>query len=321
MSVYTPLEFDEVAAFLARYDHLQLTQLQATTAGIENSNFFLDVLNKQLQARALVLTVFESVPEKDLPYFARLLEHLQNHGLPVPAPLHDNSGATLQHIRHKPCMLVPRLGGGHIHSPNLAQCAAIGSAMARIHVASNGFELRRQGNFDAGWREESFLRVGHLLSQNDAALMRQQLDRWQQHEQHGQPLPRGVTHGDLFHDNALFDGDRLTGIIDFYYACDDVFVYDLAILVNDWCNNEAGELDGQRYAAVLAGYQEVRTLTAEEIAALPEYLGFAALRFWLSRLVNARDPAKVGVAQKSPEVMKELMIRRMQERPGNHPPG
>lgn len=311
MSVYTPLEFEEVATLLRRYDGLVLQDLKATTTGIENSNFFLQATNAQGRSLALVLTVFESVPEHDLPYFAALLEHLQRQGLPVPAPLRDHSGQPLQRIRDKACMLVPRLGGGHIHTPSLAQCEAIAAALARIHASSSRFPLHRNGDFNTAWRERSYALVGGNLNDADRELLRNQLDRWHHEETLGTVLPRGITHGDLFHDNALFEGDSLSGIIDFYYACDDVFVYDLAILINDWCNGDNGELDPLRHEAVLKGYQSVRVLTTSELRALPDYLGFAALRFWLSRLVNACDPAKVGVAQKSPEAMKQLMLARL----------
>lgn len=311
MSVYTPLEFDEVAAFLARYDGLQLCSLQSTTAGIENSNFFLDVLNTQGQARALVLTVFESVPEHELPYFAALLKHLQTQDLPVPAPLHDLGGQPLQRIKQKACMLVPRLPGGHIQTPNAAQCQAMATALAQIHVSSSGFPLRRRSDFAVDWRERSYALVRPILDSDEQHLLREQLNRWTQRETQGAPLPQGVTHGDLFHDNALFDGDTLTGIIDFYYACDDVFVYDLAILINDWCNDENGALDSTRYDAVMRGYQQIRPLTNAEQQTLPDYLGFAALRFWLSRLVNACDPLKAGVAQKPPQAMKQLLLERL----------
>lgn len=309
MSVYTPLEFEEVATFLARYDGLQLQRLQATTSGIENSNFFLDAIDATGQSKAFVLTVFESVPERELPYFAALLEHLQAKGLPVPAPLHDQKGVALQHIRNKPCMLVPRLRGGHIHTPSVAQCEAIATALARIHLS--GFAQPRRSDFDARWRERSFSLVSSQLSTEDRDLLRNQLDRWHHQETLGSPLPTGVTHGDLFHDNALFEGDSLTGIIDFYYACDDVLIYDLAILINDWCNDDTGNLDNARYEAVLRGYQSLRRLTPAEQRALPDYLGFAALRFWLSRLVNACDPNKAGVQQKSPEGMRGLVLRRL----------
>jgi homoserine kinase type II len=309
MSVYTPLEFDEVAAFLARYDGLRLQRLQATTTGIENSNFFLDTTDATGQTIALVLTVFESVPEQELPYFSALLEHLQDKGLPVPAPLHDRNGVALQRIRNKPCMLVPRLRGGHIHTPSVAQCEAIATALARIHVS--GFSQPRRSDFDAQWRERSFALVSPQLPVEDRQLLRNQLDRWHHQDTLGSPLPTGVTHGDLFHDNALFDGDALTGIIDFYYACDDVLIYDLAILINDWCNDENGDLDSARYEAVLRGYQTLRLLSPAEHQALPDFLVYAALRFWLSRLVNACDPGKVGVQQKSPEGMRGLVLRRL----------
>lgn len=311
MSVYTPLEFEEVATFLRRYDGLTLQDLQATTTGIENSNFFLQAIDARGATRALVLTVFESVPDHDLPYFAALLEHLQRQGLPVPAPLRDTAGQPLQRIRNKACMLVPRLRGGHIETPSVAQCEAIAAALARIHASSDRFAPHRIGDFNAAWRQRSFALVSGNLGEADRALLRNQLDRWHHEETLGAVLPRGITHGDLFHDNALFEGDILTGIIDFYYACEDVFVYDLAILINDWCNRTDGTLDPLRHEAVLRGYQSVRALTTPELRALPDYLGFAALRFWLSRLVNACDPAKAGVTQKSPDAMKQLMLTRL----------
>ncbi|CBL43770.1 Homoserine kinase [gamma proteobacterium HdN1] len=327
MSVYTQLQFDEVTTFLARYGNLKLLRLEATTSGIENSNYFLEVaqaaqhtgqndrdsLETNTTNRSLVLTVFESVNERDLPYFANLLTHLQQADLPVPAPLLDHQGNFLQFLHNKPCMVVPRLPGKHIQTPNIAQCRAIGKALAELHAASKGFSLHRQGDFNGEWRKQSAARVQPLLDANDTSLLQREIARWQKREIAGPELPRGVTHGDLFHDNALFEGNQLTGIIDFYYACNDVFVYDIAIVMNDWCIHDDGTLDEARYSAVLSGYQEIRPLQAIEIAALPEYLVFAALRFWLSRLVNNCDPAKAGVQQKSPAPMKALLLQRLRE--------
>jgi len=207
---------------------------------------------------------------------------------------------------------VPRFTGQHPVHPTTAQCEAIGATLARMHLASAGFSLRRENDRGARWREQVTQKLLPVLPPDQALLLQQQVSGWQQQLPVLTALPSGITHGDLFHDNALFDGDRLTGIIDFYNACHDVFIYDLAVLVNDWCSRTDYGFDAARLLAVLRGYELTRPLSTPERLLWPVMLRFAALRFWLSRLENWYFPQPgVTVKQKDPEPMRRLLLRRI----------
>ncbi|MEZ5509658.1 MAG: homoserine kinase [Gammaproteobacteria bacterium] len=312
MAVYTVLTEQEVSAFLQGFGLPRLVRLRATASGIENTNYFVDAEDSAGAPVALVLTLFERGEVQALPYFVALLSFLGEQGLPVPVPYRDQHNVALHHLKHKACVLGPRFAGQHPQQPTVAQCATIAAAMARMHLASSGFDLHRDNDRGERWR---LLVADKLLPQlpaDQAALLRQQVDDWQRLLPQLNQLPRGITHGDLFHDNALFDGDRLTGIIDFYNACDDVFIYDLAVLVNDWCSRADFSFDQQRLKAVLDAYRQVRPFNADEQHYWPAMLRFAALRFWLSRLEKWHFPGDGHqVQQKDPEPMRQLLLQRI----------
>lgn len=312
MAVYTALTEAEVAHFLQDFGLVRLLRLQPTAQGIENTNYFVDAEDTSGQCHALVLTLFERGDAGALPYFVELTTYLSQQGLPVPAPYRDLQQQALHRLQGKPCLLVPRFAGHHPVQPSVAQCARIGTALARMHQASAGFALRRDNDRGAHWRQRTLHRLLPRLPADQARLLAQQVQRWQQQLPALAQLPAGITHGDLFHDNALFDGDRLTGIIDFYNACHDLFLYDLAVLVNDWCSQADARFDPARLQAVLQAYQQVRPLTAAEQAAWPDMLAFAAVRFWLSRLESWYFPQSgLQVPQKDPEPMRHLLLRRL----------
>lgn len=314
MAVYTALTEAEVARFLQGFGLLRLLRLQPTTSGIENTNYFVDAQDAGGQSHALVLTLFERGDGQALPYFIELTTYLSRNGLPVPAPYRDLQQQALHQLKHKPCLLVPRLTGRHPVQPNVAQCEQIGDALARMHRASAGFAPRRDNDRGEHWRQQALQKLLPLLPADQGPLLQQQVTRWQQQLPTLAQLPAGITHGDLFHDNALFEGDRLTGIIDFYNACHDLFVYDLAVLVNDWCSHADFTFDPARQLAVLQGYERVRPLTPPEKSVWPAMLCFAALRFWLSRLESWYFPQPgLQVPQKDPEPMRRLLLRRLSE--------
>ena len=312
MAVYTQLDEAEVGAFLIRFGLPQLLRLKATEAGIENTNYFVDARDAEGRDHPLVLTLFERGSEQALPYFVELTTYLDQQGLPVPSPYRDHDGQALQRLKGKSCVLVPRFPGHHPATPNPQQCRVIGAALARMHLASPGFPLQRDNDRGALWREHASSRVAPLLKEDQRDLLLQQVQAWKQRLPQLARLPAGITHGDLFHDNALFEDDRLTGIIDFYNACQDVLLYDLAVLVNDWCSGQDFVLDPVRLQSVLAGYESLRPLTPAEQEMWPEMLRFAALRFWLSRLESWHFPAAASqVRQKDPEPMRQLLLQRM----------
>jgi len=312
MSVYTTLTPNEVEAFLANYEFRELTNLKATTAGIENTNYFLDCLDRNGQPLRLVLTLFEHLNPADLPYFVALTLFLHHKNIPVPYPYLDKNGEAIHVLKEKPTLLVPRFAGSHPHTPNPDQCKTIGNALAQIHMASSEFPERRINPKGSQWRIRESAHIIPLLNKDDGTLMANEVKKIEAALATYPNLPRGITHGDLFHDNALFNGNRLCGIIDLYNACHDYFMYDLAVVANDWCPTAVGTLDIQRYRSLIEGYTAARSPTDAEVKTWPIMLQLATFRFWLSRLIDWHndDKAKM-VEQKDPEPMKIMLLDRI----------
>ncbi len=313
MAVYTELSQTEISNFLASYGWPSVVEIKATDNGVENTNYFVTVAENSTSNRELVLTIFENQSTESLPYYVALLTLLGDSGLPVPRPFTDQHNNAIQHLKGKPALLVPRLPGAHIAHPNSAQCAAIGKAMAQIHLASKEFSPRQENLRGPQWRLRLKSSLEQHLTPEQFTLLGQQVDAWQTDLAELNELPQGITHGDLFHDNALFLENHLSGIIDFYNACHDVLLFDLAVLVNDWCSAQNGDLDPVRYEAVVEAYQSIRPLNAKEKAFWPKILGYAALRFWLSRLESwHRNHRGASVFQKNPAEMECLLKNRLQ---------
>ena len=298
MSVFTPVTGTDLTPLLEEAG-LRLLDYRPASSGIENSNYLIDACDQQGQRRDVVLTLFEQLPEAALPWFAGVLAAAARAGLPVPCPLTLARG-TVFRLAGKPAMLVPRLPGQHPDHPDAAQCRAIGAALARLHgvVIPAPTPLPDDRTLMARWLSE-------LPDGADRRHAGEQLQQWQ-----ALPGPRVLVHADLFRDNALFDGDRLTGLLDFYHACHDHPAYDLAVAINDWCVDPHGEPRPDHQAALLAGYESGRPLTLEERNALPLALAVAALRFWLSRLAGQHQQALSGPGSKDPAPFHRLWRRR-----------
>mgnify|MGYP001012704940 CR=1 FL=1 len=307
MSVYTRVERDDLETFLARFDTGALIDYEGIRAGIENTNYFVDT-----EGGRYVLTLFESLGDEELPFFLGLMAHLAERGVPTAHPLANLQGDYLEHLKGKPAALVCRLTGRSVDHPLPGHCQAIGESLARMHNAGGDYAGQRDN--DRGphwWQRTSQLLDGHL----DPAQRRLLDDELAfQHAHRDDRLPRGIVHADLFRDNALFEGERLTGIIDLYYACRDVLLYDVAVTVNDWCSQTGGELDTERAAALLAAYARVRPFTEAEHAAWPVMLRAAALRFWLSRLKDQHFPREGELTHiKDPGEFRRILERRIAE--------
>ncbi|GAB6041768.1 homoserine kinase [Endothiovibrio diazotrophicus] len=310
MSVYTAVERDELEAFLADYTLGELDDYQGISAGIENTNFFVTTTRGRY-----VLTLFEQLLPREIPFFLELTHFLSEGGIPAANPQRNRSGRFLSTLNGKPAALVERLSGASVEAPNEAQCAAIGEGLARLHVVGAEFARNRHRVNDRGprWWKVTAERVMPQIPAEEAELIREEM-RFQA-DHHFPELPRSIIHADLFRDNALFEGDTLSGIIDFYYACNSLLLYDLAVLVNDWCIAADGTLDPGRLRALLQAYHGIRPLSAVERQAWPVMLRAAALRFWLSRLQDACFPRPGEMTHiKDPGAFRDILRDRIAQR-------
>lgn len=304
MSVYTPVARDELEAFLLNYELGELLDFQGISAGIENTNYFVTTSEKRL-----VLTLFENHSAEELGYFLDLMAFLAEHAVPSAHPIADRNGHYLRTLNGKPAALVMRLQGASIEQPGVAQCASIGHALGQLHLSGQQFGGHRDNDRGPHWWHTTRDIVAPKLSDTERAQLDEELAFQRAHR--FDSLPRGVIHADLFRDNALFEDATLTGIIDFYYACNDVLLYDVAVTVNDWCSNSDGSLDEEKLLALLSAYRAVRPFTAEEGPAWPVMLRAAALRFWLSRLQDLHFPREGELTHtKDPEVFRTILLQR-----------
>ena len=304
MSVFTPVSEAELRTFLQTYDLGALLEYKGISAGISNTNFFVTT-----ELGKFVLTIFEKETHEELPFFIDLMAHLSDHGIPCPHPIADAQGTYLQTIKGKPAVMVQKLSGVTLNSANVAQCHAIGAGMGSMHKAADAFEQSRENERGPSWWKQTADAVIPHLSEDEVTLLQDEI-RFQLSHRNDQ-LPRGIIHADLFCDNTLFDDDCLSGIIDFYFACNDVLLYDLAITANDWCSNGDGTLDSERVSALLSGYNEQRPLTDVEHEDWPVMLRSAALRFWLSRLSDLHFPMEGELTHtKDPEEFRRILLDR-----------
>lgn len=304
MSVYTLVTEDQLIEFLRHYALGELQDFQGISAGIENTNYFVTTSQGRF-----VLTLFEQLSREELPYFLNLTAHLAEHEVASAHPVADNDGAYLRELNGKPAALVQRLSGHDVKTPTQAQCRALGQQLGHLHVVGQSFKQQRANDRGPHWWRETTNRVLSHLTAGETDLLRTEL-AFQSANQHLN-LPRGVIHADLFRDNALFEGDQLSGIIDFYYACNDVLLYDVAVTANDWCSQPGGKLEPVRLHALLDGYRQERAFTTEEQRAWPVMLRAAALRFWLSRLQDLHFPRPGELTHiKDPNVFKMILEQR-----------
>ncbi len=283
MSVFTSVSRDELTVWLKQFAVGELLDFQGISAGIENTNYFVDT-----QHGRYVLTLFEKLTADELPYYINLMAHLAEHGIPCPGPVASLEGQRLLELNGKPACLVSRLNGKSVEQTTVAHCAAVGEMLASIHLAGKSYPAHMDNPRGPKWWKETSPDVLSHMDDADAAMLREEL-RYQSLFRF-QDLPRGVIHADLFRDNALFDGERLSGVIDFYFACNDAWLYDVAITVNDWCMDANGVLDRERMLALLRAYHAVRPLSPIERGAWPVMLRAGALRFWMSRLYDLHFP-------------------------------
>ncbi|WP_024852216.1 homoserine kinase [Hydrogenovibrio kuenenii] len=305
MSVYTVIEQAELEAFLQDYDVGTLSSYEGISAGIENTNYFVNT-EKEGEHHQFVLTVFEHHSFDELPYFLNIMAFMAEHAIPTAHPEQTLSNGYLKSIQGKPAALVERLKGDGVELPTLKQCKVMGEQMARFHMAGQDFEDFRENDRNLDWMQTTFDLIQTRLPQDETNLISSEINLLSNYE--WELLPHGVIHADLFCDNALFDGDQLSGIIDLYYACNGPLLYDLAVMVNDWCRSPDLTFDAEKVDAMVSSYQKIRELSWQEKETWPYALRLAALRFFLSRLKDKHIPREGEMTQiKDPNVFKAIL--------------
>jgi homoserine kinase type II len=277
MSVFTPVSNAEAAALLEHYTLGEVEKLEGIAQGIENTNYFLTTTTGEY-----VLTLFEHIPRADLPFYVGLMDHLAHREVACPAPMRMDDGELIAEVNGKPAVIVTRLAGAPETRPDARLCERAGAVLAGVHVAAVDYDASLDNWRGAAWRLSFAEAVKPKLSRAVNDLIEAE-NRYQAiHDD--SVLPQGIIHGDYFHDNVLWDDEGAGGVIDFYFACDDALLYDVAIAVNDWCVNADATLDHARAHAFIKGYEQLRPLESFERSLWPVMLRRAALRTWLGRL-------------------------------------
>ncbi|MFL6672269.1 MAG: homoserine kinase [Massilia sp.] len=316
MAVFTAVTLDDLTHWIKQFPLGRALTLEGIASGIENSNFFLTT-----ERGEFVLTVFENLGFEQLPFYLQLMRHLAERGVPVPDPVANDKGDLVVALHGKPAAIVTRLAGSSQMDPQPVHCAEVGAMLAKMHLAGRDFAPVQPNLRGIGWWVATAPQVLPFLTSANAQLLATEV-AFQQEVAGGEPyrrLPRGPVHADLFRNNVMFVGDRLSGCFDFYFAGFDTWLFDLAVTVNDWCIEQAsGKLDVVRLAALLRAYQAVRPFTADEQALWQPMLRAAALRFWLSRLYDLHLPREAELLTPHDPAHFERILR---ERIANPAPG
>ena len=283
MAVYTNVSADEIASFIAEYDVGDVVSFKGIAEGVENSNFLLSTTKGNY-----ILTLYEKrVNPKDLPFFLGLMNHLAQKGINCATPIADRNGNNLKELCGRPTALISFLDGLSVSRPNVQNCAHLGKALAQMHLAVSDFTITRKNDLSIeGWEklaascemraDECSVGLGDIIHSEMAMLK----ENWPSN------LPTGIIHADLFPDNVFFLNGKLSGLIDYYFACSDMLAYDIAICINSWCFNSDHSLNIAKASALIKGYNEERQLSPAELNALPLLCRGAALRFMLTRLYD-----------------------------------
>lgn len=283
MAVYTNVSADQIEAFMADYDVGEVISFKGIAEGTENSNYLLSTTKDRF-----ILTLYEKrVNADDLPFFLGLMDHLAHKGINCATPIADKKGNALKELCGRPAALISFLNGLSVSRPDAGNCTQLGAALAEMHIAVADFELSRKNDLSLkGWKklanscekraDECMVGLSEIIHNEMEYLS----ENWPS------DLPEGIIHADLFPDNVFFLDGKLSGLIDYYFACSDMLCYDVAICLNSWCFEADGSFNVTKASALIAGYNKVRPLSNDELNSLPIFCRGASLRFMLTRLYD-----------------------------------
>ena len=309
MAVYTEVPDNELRAFIEQYEIGEVMACKGIAEGVENSNYLLHTTHG-----SYILTLYEKrVKREDLPFFLGLMQHLAAKGLNCPTPLNGKDGIALRELCGRPAAICSFLEGMWPRRPNERHCQLLGAALADLHVKGRDFAMQRPNNLSlAGWQDLA-AKTAARADEVEAGLAKLIADEVRYLESHWpQGLEVGTIHADLFPDNVFFLGDKLSGLIDFYFACTDFLAYDLAVCINAWCFEGDGSFNVTKAQKMVRGYDSHRKIPEAEIAALPILARGSALRFLLTRLYDwLNHPPGAFVQPKDPlEYRRKLSFHR-----------
>ncbi len=313
MAVFTPVSLDDLDSWLMQFKLGKALAIKGISSGIENSNFFLTT-----EAGEFVLTIFEQLTFEQLPFYLHLMRHLADRDVLVPAPVANRQGEILHSLHGKPTAIVTRLEGASQLAPQPLHCAAVGAMLAKMHLAGRDFGIRQPNLRGLEWWQATAPVVMPYLSEDGRHLLRAEIHCQEAFATTAayRQLPHGPIHADLFRNNVMFDGERLTGFFDFYFAGCDTWIFDVAVTVNDWCIDlDSGALDLARLRALLAAYHAVRPFTDAEKLAWQPMLQAGALRFWLSRLYDLHLPREAEMLTPHDPTHFERILRQRIDNP------
>ena len=306
MSVYTSLSWDQIESVISSYRLAPLTRYTGISAGIENTNYLLNTVQGDF-----ILTLYEHCQADELNPYLDLLVQLAQYESYYPSPLADIQQGYLQLLAGKPAAVFKCLSGKSVQQATMYQCQSVASALAKLHLNSSSvtFSIKNPRNIE--WIQETALQISSFVSLQDSILLEDELKY--QLKYTTQHLTQGIIHADLFKDNILFVGDSLTGMLDFYAACCDCYLLDVAITLNDWCVDKQGVFERKHQDVFMQAYKQVRAISQDEERSLPLLLRRACLRFWLSRLEHKLYPREGEITQeKDPDVFKNLLLQHRQ---------
>jgi homoserine kinase type II len=313
MAVFTEVSEPQAAELMQTLNLGTLTGLRGIQGGIENTNYFATTDKGEY-----VLTLFERLNFKQLPFYLHFMKHLAERGIPVPDPAPNRNGDILHGLNGKPAAVVNKLEGKSQLAPMNVHCAGVGGMLARMHLAGADYNRSQPNLRGLPWWNETVPVVLPYLTLDQAALIRSEL-AFQNHTAASSAyaaLPRGPVHADLFRDNVMFNGEDLTGFFDFYFAGVDTWLFDLAVCLNDWCIDlSSGRHEAERAKAMIYAYQQVRPLSSAERQMLPAMMRAGALRFWISRLWDFHLPREASMLMPHDPSHFERIVRERMAHP------